>query len=143
MRLVAHEYRIPCHVLHDRVREHSIRHGNKILHDVILREVLKEERAKADVSSKRLRSDTLKFVDVNAPTTQPVLFSEVGEDADTPSWRRGFDQYPSAEVLEEAVQKLMESEIGAMVVAPLLEGGSAKGLVTRRALKEGDGALAA
>ena len=135
---MAHDLRIPAHVLYDRVKNHSIKHGRKVLADTVLREYLQEERNKADTVSKRLRADSLHFAAVEAPDAQPVFYCEVPLEESTPSWRRGFDSYPAPDVLEDGVPKLVQHELSDMPVTPMLKNGVAKGLTARTALKEGD-----
>lgn len=136
--LMARDLRIPAHFLYDRVKNHSIKHGRKVLADTVLREYLREERNNADTVSKRLRADLLHFAVVEAPDVQPVFYGEVPLDESTPSWRRGFDSYPAPDVLEDCVPTLMQHELSAMSVSPMLKNGVAKGLTARAALKEGD-----
>ena len=129
---------IPVHIFLDRVQAHGRAHGESLLGSTILQELMCEERAKVGNASKRLNEYDLNFVKLQAPTTQTTLFQEAAEDMSTPSWRRGFDQYPNPDVLEQAVHQLIRHELETLPLVPVVHSGVTRGLAARGHLKDGE-----
>ena len=136
--LLGHDLHIPVHIFLDRVQAHGRAHGESLLGSTILQELMCEERAKVGNASKRLNEYDLHFVKLQAPTTQTTLFQEAAEDISTPSWRRGFDQYPNPDVLEQAVHQLIRYELETFPWVPVVHSGVTRGLAAKGHLKDGE-----
>jgi len=109
--LAAHDGKMHAHVILDRVREHSRAHGKELLRQTLEKEYYKAEKAKAMPKGKRWLSTELSFVRAVAPAHHGVVFSEVPQRADTPTWRAGLDQAPASHDLESAVPQIMTAEL--------------------------------
>ena len=134
--LAGHDRRMNVHVLLDRVKQHSIRHGEKILRNWLTRFHDEVERKKVDPASKRLRSEDLFFVKVKAPAVQPVHFIDVPSDEQKSAWRAGMDSIPDPQVLEKGILDLVAKELTDNHLTVTMRKGQHV-LVTTRALKEG------
>ena len=132
--LAGHDRHMNVHVLLDRVKEHSKRHGEAVLKGWLTQSYDAVERKKVDPAQKRLRNEDLYFVTIPAPETQPVHFVDV--PTDSASWRAGINCIPDSDVLEKGILDLVAKEL----TDHHLSVGLRKGrhvLVTNRALKEG------
>ena len=133
--LAGHENSMNVHILLDRVKEHSRRHGQQIMKSWFMKQFVAIERARADVTAKRLRVEDLFFVPVDAPVSQVVQFQEVLPNPGTSGWRAGFNVWPETDTLEQGVMELVAQEL----VAHQLGVGERSGkrcLVTTRAIKD-------
>ena len=129
---------VSTHILFDRVKEHSRNHGEKILKDTIFDAFYKAELKKIEPGAKRVRSQDLHFVSLDAEDPQPVCFSEVVGSSTTSSWRGTFSDYPSSDFLEKAIPALLTEELGLYSVTIGKDGQGVSTLVSTKGLKEGD-----
>jgi len=130
------------HVYLDRVSQHSRAHGLALLKRNLQKKFYAEERGKElALGVKRLRSDELYFIDVEAPEPdeQLIRFDEAVADPAS-SWRSGVDQYPAPSEMKRLVLSLLQRELDvANMTVEAMYGGDA--LVAHQFLKEGSVAL--
>ena len=132
------------HVYLDRVKQHCKNHGLQIFKHRLSANFEKTERARADVSAKRVRTQDLSFLSLDAPLDQPVQFEEIPVDKAISGWRGGYNSWPPSDVLEKGVISLMSKELEDHHLAVVHRtAGSRTCLITKRALKEGDTVIVA
>lgn len=134
--MAAADLRVQCATVYDRVRPHGLAHGQAILRDRILREYVREGKAKVAPEAKRIVAEDLSFVSLSAPPDQTSLFDDVPANSGS-AWRAGLDQAPPSADMERVVPELVAAELEAGAVAVVREGNELT-LVAARALKDGE-----
>ena len=109
--LAAHDLKMSCHTVLDRVRAHSACHGTTLLKSVVYAQIHSQEKAKVLPADKRFLTSDLSFVRVRAPEDQTTLLSDMPPNRSTSAWRAGIDMSPASNDLETAVPALVAAEL--------------------------------
>lgn len=134
--LAAHDRKVQCSTVLDRVKVHSVRHGQHLLKSSLITNHYALEAAKTP-GTKRLLAKDVSLVHVTAPDEQTTVWSKVPVP-DT--WRSKLDQTPTPEDLEKVVPKLVASELeNGQVIT--MEDGRDTCLAAGQAMKDGDVAI--
>jgi hypothetical protein len=118
---------------------HARAHGQRLLREYIFNFHCQKLKAAVDINRKRVRSEDLNVVKIEARPCQSPRFDEVQADPLVSFWRAGIDRTFEGDAieLERAVVNLCDRELTDLRLAVRDQQG-AKLLVTTRALKEGD-----
>ena len=96
-----------AHIYLNQVSDHSQKHGYELLQRILLRKYISGERSRETAEGvKRLRSEDISFISVDAPTEQLLFFEDAIADPQS-AWRSGLNHYPTSEELETLVPNLV------------------------------------